>query len=203
MPRISTIRKYLLRATGIALAAFLLFVVASWVWMATLDLQEQRVRIETLASQILARNVRIDGPLSLRASLFPRVSVANVHIANPEWATQPDFLVVKQLEVEINPWALLRKEFEIRDIELIGATVHLQRGPDQDATWYFKSGTKRGSSPGKIPDIVALHVKDIQIMYYPADRPPLGISIDELQASLVQDEPVSDKYKGENSVTFH
>ena len=196
MARITTIRKYFLRAVGIALAAFLLFVIASWIWMATLDLQVQRARFETIASQILGRDVHIDGPLHLRASLFPRVSIANVRIANPDWAAQPDFLVVKQLEVEINPWALLRNKFEILDIELTGATVYLQRGQDQDATWYFKSGTKRGSSPGVIPDIVALHAKDVLIMYYPPDRPPFGISIDELQASLVRDEPVAISTKG-------
>jgi uncharacterized protein involved in outer membrane biogenesis len=196
MASITMIRKYLLMTTGFVLAAFLLFVIASWVWLATLDLQAQRARIETLASQILARNVRIDGPLSLSASLFPRVSIANVHIANPDWAAQPDFLAVKQLEVEINPWALLRKEFEIRDIELTGATVHLQRGPDHDATWYFKSGTNRGSSPGKIPDVVALHAKEVQIVYYPFDRPPFEIGIEELQASLVRDEPVTISTKG-------
>jgi hypothetical protein len=196
MVLIAAIRKYLLRAAGIALAAFLLFVIASWVWMATLDLQKQRARIETLASQILARDVRIDGTMSLRASLFPRVSIADVRIANPDWAAQPDFLVVKQLEVEINPWVMLLKEFEIRDIELTGATVHLQRGPDHDATWYFKPGTKRVSSPGKLPDIVALHAKDIQIMYYPLDRRPLSVGIDELQASLIKDEPVTISIKG-------
>jgi hypothetical protein len=158
--------------------------------MATLDLQKQRVRIETLASQILGRDVRIKGALSLTASVFPRVSIANVRIANPDWAAQPDFLVVKQLEVEINPWVLLLKEFEIRDIELTGITVNLQRGPDHDATWFFKQGTKRGSSPGKIPDIVALHAKDVHIIYYPPDRQPFSVGIDELQASLVHDEPV-------------
>ena len=84
----------------------------------------------------------------------------------------------------------------IRDIEMTGATVYLQRGPDQDATWHFKSGTKRESSPGVIPDIVALHAKDVRIMYYAPDRPPLDISIDELQASLVRDEPVSISTKG-------
>ena len=190
MARITTIRKYLLWTTGIALAVFLLLVIASWVWMATLDLQKQSARIETLASGALGRDVHIGGPLTLRASLFPRVSVANVRIANPDWAAQPDFLVVKQLEVEISPWALLRKEIVIRDIELNGATLYLQRGPDQDSTWKFKTGTKQGSSPVVIPDIVAMHVKDILITYHPIDRPPLRISIDELQASLVHDEPV-------------
>jgi len=196
MARIRTIRKYLLWSAGMVLATFLLFVLASWVWLATLDLQLQRSRIETLASQILARSVRIDGPLNLRASLFPRVSIANVHIANPEWATQPDFLLVKQLEVEINPWALLLKEFEIRDIELIGATVHLQRGQNQDASWLFKSGAKQGSTPGTIPDIVALHAKDVQFIYYPADHRPFIIAIDELQASLVRGEAVTISTKG-------
>jgi uncharacterized protein involved in outer membrane biogenesis len=197
MARLTTIRKYLLRAAGIALAVFLLFVIASWVWMATLDLQQQRERIETLASQILGRDVRIDGPLKLSASLFPKVSIAGVHIANPDWATQPDFLAVKQLEVEVNPWALLRNELEIRDIELTGVTVHLQRGPDQEATWHFKPGTKRGSSPGKIPDIVALHANEVLIMYYPLDRPPLEIGIGELQASLIRNEPVTIRTKGD------
>jgi uncharacterized protein involved in outer membrane biogenesis len=191
MVRATAIRKYLIMTAGIVLAVFLLVVVASWVWMATLDLQIERARFETLASKVLARDVHIDGPLSLRASLFPRVSIANVRITNPEWAAQPDFLVVKQLEVEINPWVLLLKELEVRDVELTGATLHLQRGTDQDATWKFKAGTKSGSSPGVIPDIVAMHVKDLLIVYHPFDRPPFRISIDELQASLVHDEPVA------------
>lgn len=185
------ILKYLLMTTGIMLAAFLLFVIAIWIWMATLDLNAQRVRFEKLANEALAREVRIDGALSLKASLFPRVSVANVHISNPDWAAQPDFLVVNQLEVEFSPWALLRKEIVIRDIELTGATLYLQRGPDLDTTWNFKLAPIEESSTSVIPDIVAMHVKDIQITYHPTDRPPFRISIDELQASLVHDEPVA------------
>jgi len=190
------IRKYLLLTTGIVLAVFLLTIIASWVWLATLDLQAQRARIETMASQALAREVHIDGPLKLRASLFPSVSIENVRIANPEWAAKPDFLAVRQLEVEVNPWALLSKKFEIRDIELTGVKLYLQRGSDLDATWKFNLGTKQGSSPGVIPDIVALHARDVLITYHPSDRPPLNISIDELQASLVHDEPVTINLNG-------
>jgi len=196
MASITKIRKYLLLTAGFVVAAFLLIVIASWIWLASLDLQAQRARIETLATQILARDVRIDGPLSLRASVFPKISIANVHIANPEWAAQPDFLYVKQLEVEINPWALLREKIEIRDVELTGATFYLQRGPDLNTTWNFKSGTKQGASPGMIPDIVAMHAKDILITYHPVDRPPFNINIDEMQASLVHDEPVTISMKG-------
>jgi len=189
------IRKYLLMTAGTMLAAFLLFVIALWIWIATLDMQEQRTRIETFASKFLARDIRIEGPLSLRASLFPRVSIADVRISNPEWAAHPDFLFVKHMEVEINILALLRKTIVISDIELTGATLYLQRGPDLGATWSFNLADKQGSSPGVIPDIVALHAKDIQITYHPIDRPPFRVSIDELQASLVHDEPVEIKTK--------
>jgi len=196
MARITTIRKYVVMTAGIVLAALLLLVIALWVFIATFDLESQRARIEKLASQVLARDVRIDGPMHLSGSVFPRVSIENARIANPDWATQPYFLVVNRLEVEISLLALLRNRFVIRDVELTGAAVHLQRGPDQSATWDFRSGKKRDSSSGAMPDIIALHAKNVLIVYYPPDRPPLEISIDELQGSLVRDEPVALRIKG-------
>ena len=196
MARITTIRKHVLKTAGIVLAVLLLIVIALWVFIATLDLEGQRARIENLASQILARDVRIDGPMHLSGSVFPRVSIENAHIANPDWATQPDFLVVNRLEVEISLLALLRNRFVIRDIELTGATVHLQRGPDKSATWDFRSGTKRKSSSVAMPDIIALHAKNVLILYYPSDRRPVEIGIDELQSSLVRDEPAELRIKG-------
>jgi uncharacterized protein involved in outer membrane biogenesis len=182
--------KYLLRTAGVVLAVFLLLVIASWVWIATFDLQAHRARIEVLASQALGRDVHIDGPLSLKPSLFPRISIENVRIANTDWATQPDFLVVEQLEVEISLKAFLYNTLVIQDIELNGATLHLQRGPDQAVNWVFKSGTIKKSASGVIPDVVGFHAKRVLIMMYPVDRPPVGITIDEMRASLTHDEPV-------------
>jgi uncharacterized protein involved in outer membrane biogenesis len=196
MARITTIRKYVLKTAGIVLAASLLIVIVLWVFVATLDLEGQRARIENLASQILARDVRIDGSMHLSGSVFPRVSIENARIANPDWATHPYFLVVNRLEVEISLLALLRNRFVIRDIELTGATVHLQRGPDKSATWDFRSGTKRKSSSGAMPDIISLHAKNVLILYYPSDRHPVEIGIDELQGSLVRNEPVALRIKG-------
>ena len=117
----TTFRKYFLMAAGTLAALFLLLLIASWIWLATLDLQAQRARIETLASQTLSRDVHIDGPLKLSASLFPSVSAENVRIANPRWAARQDFVAVKQLQVQINPWVLLRRKLEIRNVELTGA----------------------------------------------------------------------------------
>ncbi|MGA9032496.1 MAG: AsmA family protein [Sulfuricaulis sp.] len=196
MARITTIRKYVLKTAGIVLAVLLLVVIAAWVFFATLDLESQRARIEKLASQVLARDVHIDGPMHLSGSVFPRVSIEKARIANPDWATHPDFLVVDRLEVQISLLSLLRDRFVIRDIELTGASVHLQRGRDKTATWIFKSGPKRESLSGAMPDIVALHAKNVSILYYPLDRPPVVISIDELQGSLVRHEPVVLRIKG-------
>ncbi len=47
-----------------------------------------------------------------------------------------------------------------------------------------------------MPDIVALHAKNVLILYYPSDRHPVEIGIDELQGSLVRNEPVALRIKG-------
>jgi len=187
----SKISRYLLITAGSVLAVFLLLLIASWIWLATLDLQAQRTRIETLASRMLSREVHIDGPLKLKASLFPSVSVEKVRIANPKWAAERDFVAVKQLQVQINPWVLLRRQqLEIRNVELTGVTLYLQRKSDLEATWTFGSGTQQGPSPVLIPDIDSLHATNVSITYNPVDRPPFEISIGEMQATLAHDEPV-------------
>jgi uncharacterized protein involved in outer membrane biogenesis len=196
MTRITTIRKYVFRTAGIALAVLLLIVIGLWVFIATFDLEGQRARIQNLASQVLARDVRIDGPMHLSGSVFPRVSIESARIANPDWASNPDFLVVNRLEVEISLLALLRSKIVIRDVELTGVTVHLQRGRDKSATWIFKSGPKRESSSVVIPDIVALHATHVLILYYPPDRTSVAIKIEELQASLLRDRPVELRING-------
>ncbi len=113
MARITTIRKYVLKTAGIVLAVLLLIVIGLWVFIATFDLEGQRARIENLASQVLARDVRIDGPMHLSGSVFPRVSIENARIANPDWATHPDFLVVNRLEVGDQPFGFVARR--IRD----------------------------------------------------------------------------------------
>jgi len=190
MSRYSVFSKYLLWTAGAVLAAFVLLVIASWIWIATFNLQAHRARIETLASQALARDVHIDGPLNFKFSLFPRISIGNVRIANAVWAAQPDFLSVEHIEVEISLLSLLRDKLVIRDLDLAGATIRLQRGPDQSANWVFKSGGRQGSAPAAMPDILALHASRVMIMYYPPDRPPVTVKIDEMQATLQQDEPL-------------
>jgi uncharacterized protein involved in outer membrane biogenesis len=191
MSRYNAFSKYLLWTAGAILAAFVLLVIASWVWIATFNLQEHRGRIETLASQALARDVHIDGPLSLKFSLFPRISIGDVRIANAAWAAQPDFLSVEHIEVEISLLSLLRDKLVIQDLDLAGATIRLQRGPDQSANWVFESGAGQESATVAMPDILGLHASRVSIIYYPPDRPPVAIKIDEMQATLQPDEPLS------------
>ncbi len=190
MQRITLIRKYLFRAAGITVGILLILVIASWIWFTTLDLQSQRNNIEKLASQALARKVQIDGPIHLSASLFPRISIANVRIANPPWATHPELLVVDELELEINLLALLRSKLVINDIKLNGATLHLQIDAENGSTWDLQAAAKNSASFQLIPEIIALNTRNILIIFYPTDRPPIEIHIDELQASLKQNTPM-------------
>lgn len=182
--------KQIFRVTGILTAIFLVLLIAAFIWISSLDLNTQITRIETLASQALARDVKIDGPLQFRPSLFPRIIIENVHIANPQWATHPDFLTADKLEIEISFLSLLYNQLVFEDIELTGATINLQRDPEKGSSWDFRKHINQQPSSSLIPDLVELDAHQITIMYYPSDRPPIDMHIDELHAVLSRNEPV-------------
>lgn len=171
-------------------AVFLVLFIAAFIWISSFDLNTQTTRIEKLASQALARNVKIDGPLQFRASLFPRITIENIHIANPEWATHADFLTANKLEIEISLLALLKDELIFKDIELTGATINLQRDPEKGSSWDFNKHVNQKTSSLLIPDLVELDADQVTIMYYPSDRPPIDIHIEELHAVFSRNEPV-------------
>lgn len=183
--------KQLLRVAGILTAVLLVLLIAAFIWISSFDLNTQTTRIETLASQALARDVKIDGPLQFRLSLFPRITIENVHVANPQWATHPDFLSADKLEIEISFLALLNNELVFENIELMGATINLQRDPEKGSSWDFHRSINQQPSSLLIPDLVELDAHQITIMYYPPDRPPVSMHIDELHVVLSRNEPVA------------
>jgi len=177
--------------TGILIAVLLVLFIVAFIWITSFDLNTQTARIETLASQALARDVKIDGPLQFRPSLPPRFTIENVHIANPEWATHPDFITADKLEIEISFLALLENKLVFEDIELTGAIINLQRDPKRGSSWDFHSDINQQPSSLLIPDLVEFDAHQIKIIYYPSDRPPIELHIDELHAALSRNEPVA------------
>jgi len=182
--------KLLFRTVGVLSLVFLVLLIGVLIWVITFDLNTQITRIERLATQALARDVTIAGPLQLRPSLYPRLSIENVRIANPQWAVHADFISAEKLEIEIDLIALLQKQLVFEDIKLSGATINLQRDPEKGSNWDFKKPNNQPASPLLLPDLVELDAQHITVRYYPSDRPPVDLQIDQLHAALSRDRQV-------------
>ena len=72
------------------------------------------------------RDLTISGPVSL--SLFPGISVRaeQVSLSNASWASNPNLLTLKQIELDIRLLPLLKGSVEISRIGLQGLELNLQ-----------------------------------------------------------------------------
>lgn len=81
------------------------------------------------------RNLTIAGPVSL--DLFPSISVKaeQVTLGNASWANNPNFLALKQIELDIKLWPLLKGDVEIDRIGIKGLEANLQTNKAGVGNW--------------------------------------------------------------------
>ena len=99
------------------------------------------------------RDLTISGPVSL--SLFPGISVRaeQVSLSNTSWASNPNLLTLKQIELDIRLLPLLKGSVEISRIGLQGLELNLQTNKAGDGNWNLTppvlvgANTQTGSAP--------------------------------------------------------
>ena len=87
------------------------------------------------------RELKITGPVSL--NIFPSLSVKaeQVSLSNASWASTPDMLTLKEIELDIRFLPLLKGSVEISRIALKGADVHLQTNKAGVGNWNLTAPT--------------------------------------------------------------
>jgi AsmA family protein len=81
------------------------------------------------------RDLKITGPVSL--SFFPGISVRaeQVSLSNASWASNPNFLTLKQIELDIRLLPLLMGSAEISRIGLQGLELNLETNKAGEGNW--------------------------------------------------------------------
>jgi len=81
------------------------------------------------------RNLKITGPVSL--NLFPSISVKaeQVSLSNASWASNPNLLTLKEVELDIRLLPLLKGSVEISRIGLSGLEANLQTNTAGVGNW--------------------------------------------------------------------
>ena len=88
------------------------------------------------------RELKITGPVTLK--LFPSIGVKaeQVTLGNALWASAPDMLSIKNVELEVKLLPLFLKRVEISTIKLSGLDVHLQASKAGQNNWDLMPPTK-------------------------------------------------------------
>ncbi|MCL2538625.1 MAG: AsmA family protein [Alphaproteobacteria bacterium] len=99
MRRKKRILVFILRAV---MLFFGLLAVSAVIAISQIDLESLRDDVTRTLSAATGLPVEIDGAVSWKLSLRPRVSLQEVRIANAEWAKNPDFARIEQITATIN-----------------------------------------------------------------------------------------------------
>lgn len=102
-------------------------------------------------SAVLAREIRVDGPITLGWSLAPahkdgsspwlpqlHFTARELHIGNPDWARSADHLLrARTLDLHFSPLPLLRWHWHITDLRVEGLDLVMERADERRKSWRF------------------------------------------------------------------
>lgn len=163
-----------------ALLALLALAVAG-IWYAASSIDQFKLTrlLGATVKDATGRDLKISGPIGL--TFFPAIGVLaqDVTLSNADWASDPEMVRVKRVELEVKLLPLLSKRVEISRINISGIEVHLQSNSGGIGNWVLAAPLVQGnsaqtSSPGRDSNtFVAIEsstVTDARIIY----RDPSG-----------------------------
>jgi uncharacterized protein involved in outer membrane biogenesis len=171
----------------------LLALAAAGVWLFTADLGVFKGTVESVVSKQLGRDLNIDGELHVHLGEHIEITASNVRLANPGWATEPEFATVDSLSGRVLLDSLLNPPIIIESLEINGASVNLEANEDGKGTWVFELPPSKDTGPKKKTGfpVVFRHI-ELQGLALGFGRvgsePTLSIKLDELKQSQRPDD---------------
>ncbi|MGJ7506381.1 AsmA family protein [Variovorax sp. GT1P44] len=157
------------------------------IFLKTLDADVYREALERKLSSLLARQVSI-GSLSFDLALRPTLSVGDLRIANPPWASRPDFVTAASGKTHLDLVGLWNGRIELRDVQLAGVDLLLERNAEGQGNWSF--GTPdQGSQRTTLPDFGTISLTDVHVGWRAAGGSVERARLDTAQATISDSAP--------------
>ena len=143
----------------------------SVVFLATVGDDFFRRLLQHQMAEIIDREVRVDGTVSLDVSLEPTLSVTDVRVANAPWVPDRSFAHLDRAEVQIVLSPLFYGIVHLRRLVLEGLTLRLETAPDGRENWHLVAGTAEDEGepeePGDAfyPLLEFISLDDIAVIY--------------------------------------
>lgn len=163
--------------------------------------------LSSSVKEATGRDLKITGPVSL--SIFPAISVKaeQVSLSNTPWASNPNLLTLKQIELDISLFPLLGGNVEISSIGLQGLELNLQTSKTGDGNWNLtppvltqaNSGnpsatTSDDASTSMLTSFKTMNIVDARINYQDGNQvakvinlPKLSFAAEDGKSSILMD----------------
>ncbi|RFP90097.1 AsmA family protein [Rhodobacteraceae bacterium 63075] len=152
-------------------ALFAVFLFVAFAAVAVLMLPKERIArvASTELSEVLGRDVEITGEIGL--SFWPVLGVRTgpVTVAGPDWTEGQPLLKAEAMSIGVGAMAALRREIDIRQVELTRPQINLIRAADGRVSWAFGEGggeSGAAESGGIRPFALArAEIRDGELLY--------------------------------------
>ena len=123
------------------LVLVLIIVIGGIIFIKTFDLNTYKAYAEKIVYEQTGRKLSLKGNAGLKISLVPTVVLNDVSFSNASWASEPDMIKAKSVEVSASLLPLLHKEIVINTVNLIEPEVYLEVRADGVPNWEFSKPT--------------------------------------------------------------
>ena len=182
-----------MRKILIGLAGLILVVVVGLaVYISQIDVTEYKDQALAEVEKATGRKVSIDGDLDIALSLTPSIVVEGIRISNADWASTPDMLTIKRVEVQVGLMPLLSNEIDIKRFILVEPGLFLEKNKNGKGNWEIgeSSAEKESAEGGSMAavDIGKMVVRDLKLSYIDkiADK-TTELAIDRLNLETTSD----------------
>ena len=132
-----------IRRFAISLAIILLCILYIAIVGISFDVSSQREKAAAKLTQLLGREVRLDGPLKFEISAHPKVHLGELHIANAADFSGSEFASLGEAHLALNLWPLLRMRFQVDELSGSDVKINLEINKNEKNNWTFQSGSKK------------------------------------------------------------
>ncbi len=128
-------RRPFITVVGIAAAFVALLFVAAIVAVHTADVQTLTAPLAARIKAQTGRDLTIRGGISITPSLEPRIEVSDIALGNPAWASDPNLITAKRMDVELALLPLLRRKLDVRRVVLTDPVISLETDSSGRGNW--------------------------------------------------------------------
>ena len=107
-----------------------------------------RPRVEAAVGAATGRGFTLSGPVGIKPSLVPVITLDGPVLANAPGGSRPDMLRARRIEAEVALVPLLSRRVELRRLAILGADLLLETDAGGRGNWQFARAPRPEAAPG-------------------------------------------------------